>query len=408
MNMRLIYCGGGMMRIDADIPEPIDADYQAFHPADDDEPSPDATPRTSAKTFRQLQSENPAMGTPVIHGLLRRGEIANVVAASKMGKTWLVDDIALAVVTGSKLWGTFPTVRGNVLIVDNELHPATIADRIPRVASARGMDIDDYADSLHIESLRGQLKDIDALDSYFRSIPKGAYSLIIIDALYRIIPKGSDENSNGDVCQHYNKFDQWAAMLDSAIMLVHHSSKGSQAGKVVTDVGSGAGAQSRAADAHIVLRHHAEPDCVVVEAAGRSFKPMPPMVLRWTFPVFNPDLDLDPSDLRKEGKPARQSVDVPDAKFVWTVEAFVARFVRPDPRPGQTILDDAEASRDKLSARAARCFLRVAEDRRLVHRWTTANPSHPVRFATVLQPVSDTGLPPEITPVKSAKTKGVK
>ncbi len=44
----------------------------------------------------------------------------------------------------------------------------------------------------------------------------------------------------------------------------------SQAGKAITDVGAGAGSQSRATDTHLILRPHEEKNCAVLDAAVRS------------------------------------------------------------------------------------------------------------------------------------------
>ncbi len=61
-----------------------------------------------------------------------------------------------------------------------------------------------------------------------------------------MLPAGIDENDNAAMSQVYNAIDRYAEMLQASFILVHHSSKGSQSGKSVTDVGSGAGAISRA------------------------------------------------------------------------------------------------------------------------------------------------------------------
>jgi len=74
----------------------------------------------------------------------------------------------------------------------------------------------------------------------------------------------------------YNLLDSYADALGAAFSLVHHSSKGNHSGKNVTDVGAGAGAQSRAADTHLVLRPHESDSAVVVEAAVRSWAPVSP------------------------------------------------------------------------------------------------------------------------------------
>ena len=63
-----------------------------------------------------------------------------------------------------------------------------------------------------------------------------------------------DENDNAAVAGLYNALDGIADSMGAGFCLIHHSSKGNQSDKAVTDVGSGAGAQSRAADTHLILR----------------------------------------------------------------------------------------------------------------------------------------------------------
>ncbi len=84
----------------------------------------------------------------------------------------------------------------------------------------------------------------------------------------------------------YNRLDHYAAMWDAAIVVVHHSSKGAQGDKSVTDVGSGAGAISRAADTHIVIRPHERPELCVLECVTRSFKSPEPVSIKFTWPLW--------------------------------------------------------------------------------------------------------------------------
>ncbi len=51
----------------------------------------------------------------------------------------------------------------------------------------------------------------------------------------------TDENDDAAMCRLYNLIDAYAEQLGAAFILVHHTSKGNQSGKGVTDVGSGAG-----------------------------------------------------------------------------------------------------------------------------------------------------------------------
>ena len=102
------------------------------------------------------------------------------------------------------------------------------------------------------------------------------------------------------MAEQYNLIDSVTERLDCSWLNIHHSSRGSQSEKSVTDTGSGAGAQSRAADSHVILRQHEEPDCVVLDAALRSFPPIEPVVLRWNFPLWSPDDSLDPGQLKRK------------------------------------------------------------------------------------------------------------
>lgn len=253
--------------------------------------------RPAIVSLSELVAAAVPMALPVIDGLLRPGETANVIAAAKKGKSFLLYGLILCIVTGRSWLGRFPTHRGRALLVDNELHPATIRTRLQAVAATMGLQSSDYLDQIDILSLRGRLMDVNRLGSIVKTIPPGRYSIISLDAWYRLYPKGVSENDNAAVAGLFNRVDRYAAATDSSWLLVHHASKGSQADKSVVDVGAGAGSQARAADAHIILREHAETDHVVLDAAVRSFPPVKPAVLRWEYPLWHMVDDLDPGQL---------------------------------------------------------------------------------------------------------------
>jgi hypothetical protein len=114
---------------------------------------------TRPRSVRQLVTEHTALRDPVIHGLLRRGETMNVIAPPKTGKSWLVNQLAIYGTTGG-YWHGHMVERGNVLVLDNELHAETSADRIPRVAAAMEARAADYFDSVFVENLRGKSWDV--------------------------------------------------------------------------------------------------------------------------------------------------------------------------------------------------------------------------------------------------------
>ena len=333
-----------------------------------------------------LVSRHPDLRPPVVHGLLRRGETMNVISSSKIGKSWLVADLALAVATGGSWLDTFATAPGDVLILDNELHGETIAHRLHQVAVARQVSLDDIGRRVFIQNLRGRLLDVFTLESYFLSLEPGRFKLIVLDAFYRFLPPGTDENDNARMAQVYNRLDSYADFLGCCFVPVHHASKGSQSGKAITDVGAGAGSQSRATDTHLVLRPHEQDDVVVLEAAVRSWPPVVPRCLRWSFPVWTLVDDLDPMLLRSEKSRRRDASSkrvVKSTDAAWTTASFVERFVAPEPKPRASILQAAEDA--GVSGRQAASLLQLAQQEGLIFVWSEGR-NRASRFATVAPP----------------------
>ena len=275
---------------------------------------------------------------PIIDGLFRVEEIVNLIAAPKTGKSFLALLIALSIAIGRNIF-EFKTRQGKVLILDNELHPETLSTRIPTVCEANGINIEDIQNNVDVDTLRGRLIDIHGLDKYLDQIQPNKYKLIILDAQYRFMPAEANENDNGFMTQLYNMLDHHAKSLGCAFILVHHTSKGSQYSKSITDIGAGAGAQSRAADCHITLTHHNEEKGVVVlNAVCRSFPPINPICLRKNFPVFEVDHDIDPL-APKQSKRQR------DSKFNKSKikpQEFVEMFITEEPLERDLIIANAE------------------------------------------------------------------
>lgn len=316
-----------------------------------------------------LVDTHPRLRPPVVENLLREGETMNVIAPSKTGKSWLTLDFAIAVATGNPWLDRYETVAGDVLIIDNELHPETSANRIPKVAQARGIGMDRIRDHIFVENLRGRLQDIFALEPYFAAIPPQRYKIIILDAFYRFMPIGGDENDNGTMANIYNVIDRYAASLGCCFVMIHHSTKGNQSGKSVTDVGAGAGAQSRAADAHLVLRPHEEPGIVVLGAAVRSWAPIEPVCLHWSFPVWNVDESLDPAMLKSERPSRRKEEKRSEAtkEPQWTAERFVEMFMR-EPRTRDEVVEAARGA--GISIRESKRLITLA----MSARWVEEEP----------------------------------
>lgn len=334
-------------------------------------PTPTSPVEPSPLPVRDLVAAYPQLRPPVIHGLLREGETMNVIASPKTGKSWLTLDLAIAVATGRPWLGRYPTEPGEVLIIDNELHRETSAHRIPKVAQARGVAIREIDERIFVDNLRGRLRDIFTLAPYFQALEPGRFRVIVLDAFYRFMPAGGDENDNGTMANIYNAIDAFADRLGCCFVLIHHSTKGSQSAKSVTDVGAGAGAQSRATDTHLVLRPHEDEGVVVLDAAVRSWPPIAPTCLRWKFPVWTVEDGLDPGSLRSE-KPGKKKeaanvkAETPKSE-PWTVERFVEAFISGEP-VSLAELRERAAPEPGLSWRRVSDLLSIAEGQSLIQR----------------------------------------
>jgi len=338
----------------------IDAAQNGQHAGDfagegcSDQPDVDGQSPPDYITAAALVGGNPHLRPPIIEGVLREGETMNVIASSKAGKSWLVGSLGIAVAAGLPWLGRFAVQRGRVLLMDNELHPQTLARRLHTLAGAMGVNLAELDRDFCVRSFRGALKDFVSLASFFDSLTRDAFKVIICDAAYRFWPAGFDENKNADVARVYNIIDSYAATTGAAIVLVHHATKGNQSEKSVIDVGAGAGSQSRAADCHFVLRPHQADDCTLAGAVVRSWKPFTPIGLRWTFPLWEVDDTLDPAQLR-EGRQKKPAADAPPA---WTPLAFADAFTNSEPRSTDQVL--TAAGLEGLSNRTAKSLLRTA------------------------------------------------
>ena len=247
-------------------------------------------------TIGEMLDKYPNLNKPVVDGLIRERETANIVSETKIGKSWFAYLLLLSIATGRTWLGRYPCAKGRVLLIDNELHRPTIAARIKAVAEALGIEREENADAIEIWSLRGNLRDIFAIEVEMRHAP--GFKAIVLDAKYRMTPAGKSENDNNAETQYYNAIDRYAEMTGASIFNIAHSSKGDQSGKRVSDVGAGAGAQSRAADCHLVLRQHEDDGVVVLEALVRNFPPSEPVALQWNFPLWTPADGIDATKLR--------------------------------------------------------------------------------------------------------------
>lgn len=249
--------------------------------------------------------EPPPENEPVIDGMLRRGEVGSIIAVPKAAKSWMMLQLGFSVIEGQP-WLGRNTTEGHVLLVDNELRPNTIQNRASRVAREVGANQAAIDERFSFVPLRGVEFNFLHIERHLERVLTARHTLVVFDAKYRFFA-GMDENSNGDNTTFHNTVDRWSQKFNVAIELVHHSSKGNQGGKAITDVGAGGGAQSRAADCHTVLREHEEEGMFVLESELRTFKKPEPQTVQFNFPVWRHVDDVDPVVKQQQSRTEVQS-----------------------------------------------------------------------------------------------------
>ncbi|MEO2036586.1 MAG: AAA family ATPase, partial [Planctomycetaceae bacterium] len=230
----------------------------------------------------------------IIEGLARRGEVMNIVASTKAGKSWMALGMLFSISAGLN-WLNRATRQGRALLIDNELHDETIQNRAASVLTAMGISPDaPHADFDYVDC-RGETVGIEDIEFQLSQFKPGELTVVVLDAKYRFFA-GMDENSNYAQTEFHNAIDRLAKQLDCVIVLVHHATKGNQGSKAVTDIGSGGGAQSRAVDCHLTIRPHEDSDeLAVLDAAVRTFAPVESQTLRWSFPIWTAEEFIEPA-----------------------------------------------------------------------------------------------------------------
>ena len=245
----------------------------------------------------ELLSKPIPLPDDVIEGILHCGAKMVCGGASKSYKTWLLADTAVSVATGTDWLGRFPTKRGRVLYINLEIQSAFFANRIKTICDERQLTIS--PGYFTVWNLRGFACDLTKLlPRLLRGIGRDDYMLIVIDPVYKLLG-ARDENKAGDIATLLNEIEALAVKTGAAVLFGAHYSKGNQASKEVIDRVGGSGVFARDPDTILNFTRHEQPDCFAVEATLRNHPPIPPFVVRWQYPLFVVENELDPMRLKK-------------------------------------------------------------------------------------------------------------
>ena len=249
--------------------------------------------------------EKPITELPdVIQGILHKGDKASFGGATKARKTWLLLDIAVSVASGAPWFAGFATRKGKVLYVNFELRKESCRKRIRTICDERQITLE--KGMLTVWNLRGRVRDWPRLQQQIRP---DEYALIIIDPVYKLLllvgESMRDENRTGGVATVLDQIDALTERTGAAVAFGAHFAKGSAASKESIDRVSGSGVWARDPDTIVTFTALEDDDCYAVEMTLRDHPPQKPFSVRWEYPVFVTDSTLDPTRLKKPGRPRK-------------------------------------------------------------------------------------------------------
>ena len=168
-------------------------------------------------SLNELYEQVYASRPPLIDGLLCSGTYL-FVGAPKMGKSFLMAQLAYHVSIGRPLWG-YNVRQGTVLYLALEDEYRRLQERLFRMFGVEGTDELHFATS--VKQLGGGLQE--QLDRFVRDHPNT--KLIIIDTLQKVRENGGDRYSYANDYDIVGQLKNFADQRGICLLLVHHTRK---------------------------------------------------------------------------------------------------------------------------------------------------------------------------------------
>jgi len=199
--------------------------------------------------------------TPIIDGLIYGGTYL-FVGAPKIGKSFLMAQIAYHVSTGAPLWG-FPVRRGTVLYLALEDDFSRLQERMYRMFGTES------AENLHFSIASVKLNE--GLDEQLADFAKQHpdTKLIIIDTLQRVRDLNREQYSYSGDYDAIARLKRFTDRTGISLLLVHHTRK--QSADDCFDMISGTNGLLGAADGAFLLQKNKRTgNAATLEVSGRD------------------------------------------------------------------------------------------------------------------------------------------
>ena len=248
------------------------------------------------ESLSTLLEDPPPLADELIEGILRQGHKMMLSAPSKSGKSFLLQQLVIAVASGG-MWLGRRCRQGKVLYINLEIDRASMVNRFKEITSDETFYDETngaWSRNVTVWTLRGHVTALDKLTPSIIRRGRGKdYALVIIDPIYKVIT--GDENKASDMAHFLNHFDVICHALGCSVAFSHHYSKGVQAGKYAMDRASGSGVFNRDPDAQLAVtpldidekrqQQLGKTTCWRVEYTLREFESPKPTNVYFRYPV---------------------------------------------------------------------------------------------------------------------------
>ena len=157
-----------------------------------------------------------------VEGLIPRQGVAILGGPPGQGKSWMLLDLALALITRRPWLGRFRTKPGRVLYVDEESPPGLVPYRLQKLIRARDYEIPQE----DLQFVLGQglcLARESSLEQLRRTIEATQPSLLIVDSLIRV--HGSEENSASEMARIFALVKSLIREFGCTVIFADHQKK---------------------------------------------------------------------------------------------------------------------------------------------------------------------------------------
>lgn len=212
-------------------------------------------------TMNELYDTVYQSSSPIIEGLLNAGTYL-FVGAPKVGKSFMMAQLAYHVSTGIPLWG-YPVRRGTVLYLALEDDYGRLQKRLYKMFGTES------AEDLFFSVSAGQLGNgLDEQLNRFVSEHRDT-RLIIIDTLQKVREAGGENYSYASDYDIITRLKSFASSAGICLLLVHHTRK--QASSDKFDMISGTNGLLGAADgAFLLQKEKRTADTATLDVSGRD------------------------------------------------------------------------------------------------------------------------------------------